>query len=186
MSDSEHRRRFETWLAAQFRLPVGISADGPERVMALVRGSVGPARRRRRGATPATAFAFAACVLGVIAFRMATLLVPTSDDRLIGTEAGLRDTISAFRDSMEGTARLVGVAVIAPAAARIAIVHDFHGWDLRITPVAQRGERAVRSAALSIAPGLHLSPVTRGAALDFADTVQSSLTSDSVPPPERR
>ncbi|HVD05264.1 MAG TPA: hypothetical protein VNB89_04580 [Gemmatimonadaceae bacterium] len=184
MSDSEHRRRFETWLAAEFRRPVAISADGPERVMALVRGSAGPARRRRRGATPAAAFAFAACVLGVIAFRMATLLVPTSDDRLVGADAGLRDTISAFRDSMEGTARLVGVAVIAPAAARIAVVHDFHGWDLRITPVAQRDERAVRNAAVSIAPGLHLSPVTRGAALDFADTVQSNSTADSVP--ERR
>jgi hypothetical protein len=184
MSDFEHRRRFESWLASEFRRPVATSADGPERVMALVRGSAAPARRRRRGATPATAFAFAACVLGVIAFRMATLLVPASDDRLMGTDAGLRDTISAFRDSMEGTARLVGVAVIAPAAARIAIVHDFHGWDLRITPVAQRGERAARNAALSIAPGLYLSPVTRSGAPDFGDTVQSGLTSDSVP--ERR
>lgn len=183
MSDSEHRR-FERWLAAALRRPVAIDAHGPERVMALVRGSAGPARRRRRGATPATAFAFAACVLGVIAFRMATLLVPTSDGRLMGTDAGLRDTISAFRDSMEGTARLVGVAVIAPAAARIAVVHDFHGWDLHITPVAQRDERAVHTATLSIAPGLHLSPVARSVAPDFADGVHSSSTSDSVP--ERR
>ena len=180
MSDTENRR-FQVWLAAALRRPVAVDADGPERVMALVRGSAGPARRRRRGATPATAFAFAACVLGVIAFRMASLLVPTSGDRVMGADAGLRDTISAFRDSMEGTARLVGVAVVAPAAARIAIVHDFHGWDLHITPLAQRDARA---ATLSIAPGLHLSPVTRGVATGFADEVQSNLSSDSVP--ERR
>jgi hypothetical protein len=184
MSDSEHRRRFEAWLAAEFRRPVAIDSDGPERVMSRVRASAGLARHRRRGATPATAFAFAVCVVGVIAFRMAALLVPTYDNRLVGSDAGLRDTISAFRDSIEGTARLVGVAVIAPAAARIAVAHDFHGWDLRITPVAEHDEGAARSAMLDVAAGLRLSPVTRSGAAHLADTVRGGPMSDSVP--ERR
>ena len=123
MSDSSPRERFEAWLASEFQRPVRVAANGPERVMALVRASSGFTRPRRHGATPSAAFAFAACVVGVIAFRMATLLVPaTSFDRFAGSDAGLRDTISAFRDGMTGTARLVEVAMIAPAAARIAVV----------------------------------------------------------------
>ena len=180
MSDFE-RGRFEAWLAAEFRRAVATDAAGPERVMSRVRASAGLARRRRRGATPATAFAFAACVLGIFAFRMTALLVPaTSIGSLAEGGAGLRDTISAFTDSMEGTARLVGVAVIAPAAARIAVVHDFHGWDLRINPVALRDERDVRGVALSIATGLDLSPVTNRPLLKSGDSVSIGSTSDSV------
>lgn len=181
MSDSGYRRRFEAWLAAEFRRAVVTDVAGPERVMALVRASAGRAHRRRRGATPATAFAFAACVLGVFAFRTATLLVPSTSATSFAEEgAGLRDTISAFTDSMEGTARLVSVAVIAPAAARIAVVHDFHGWDLHTSQLDQRDGRA---ATLNIVPGLRLSPATGRAALDL-DSVSRSSTSDSVP--ERR
>jgi hypothetical protein len=183
MSDSGHDRRFEAWLAAEFRRTVATNVGGPERVMSLVRASAGRARRRRHRNTPATAFAFTAFVLGVFAFRMATLLAPsTSVSSFAEGGAGLRDTISAFTDSMQGTARVVGVAVIAPAAARIAVVHDFHGWDLHIGHVAQRDERAVR-ADLSIAPGLRLSGVTDRAGLDL-DSLSGNSASDSMP--ERR
>jgi hypothetical protein len=183
MSDFAHRRGFEAWLAGELRRTVVTDAAGPERVMSFVRASAVRAHRRHRGATPATAFAFAACVIGVFAFRMATLLVPsTSAASFAEGRAGLRDTISAFTDSMRGTARLVSVAVIAPAAARIAVAHDFHGWDLHIDQVAQRDERAIRDAALSIAPGLRLSPMTIGATLDPESTSRSSMA-DSVPEP---
>ena len=181
MSDSGYRRRFEAWLAAEFRRAVVTDVAGPERVMALVRASARRGRGRRRGATPATAFAFAACVLGVFAFRMATLLVPSMSTASVAQEgAGLRDTISAFTDSMEGTARLVSVAVIAPAAARIAVVHDFHGWDLRTSQIAQRHER---DGAMNFAPGLRLTPVTGRGVLDLYSVSRRS-TSDSMP--ERR
>jgi hypothetical protein len=182
MFDSGHCRRFEAWLTAELRRAVATDVAGPERVMSLVRASSGHARRRRRGATPATAFAFTVCVLGVFAFRMATLLMPaTSTTSFTERGAGLRDTISAFTDSMEGTARLVSVAVIAPAAARIAVVHDFHGWDLHLSKVAQRDERV---GALSFVPGLRLAPVTSRATPYLVDSVSRSSTSDSVP--ERR
>ena len=185
MSDSGHRRRFESWLAAEFRRAVATDVAGPARVMSLVRASSGYARRKRRAATPATGFAFTVCVLGVFAFRMATLLVPpTSTPSFAESGAGLRDTISAFTDSMEGTARLVGVAVIAPAAARIAVVHDFHGWDLRIGQIAQREERTVSGAAVSIAPGLRLALVTSRATPSLVGSVSGRSTSDRVP--ERR
>lgn len=181
MSESEHRR-FDTWLAAELRRPVAFKADGPQRVMASVLSVAGAHRATRRVArarnvAPSTAFAFAACVIGIIAFRMATMLAPSTNvDRFSG-DAGLRDTISAFRDSMNGTARLVAVAVIAPAAARIAVVHDFHGWDLRIAPASPSAEQPSRTAALHIAPGLRLSPVSH----DVADSGQAGSTSDSLP-----
>jgi hypothetical protein len=182
MSDFDHRRRFESWLAKEMHRPIRVDANGPERVMALVRANARPARRPRALTTPATAFAFAACVVGVIAFRMATLLVPTASfDRSEGRDAGLRDTISAFRDSMESTARLVGIAVIAPAAARIAVAHDFHGWDLRIAPA--RGDERAGNGTLSVAPGLQLSPVNDSAS-GIADASHLGTILDSVP--ERR
>ena len=160
MSDHRRRHAFDAWLAKQMQRPVQVDAEGPARVMARVRASVGHAPRHRREATPTTAFAFAACVVGLIAFRMATMLGPaTQANALNGGDAGLRDTISAFRDSMESTARLVGVAVIVPAAARIAVAHDFHGWDLHITPEAALSTSRGDGGAVSIAPGLHLAPV---------------------------
>jgi hypothetical protein len=177
--------RFESWLAAEFRRPVRIASDGPDRVMSAVRSSAPAARKRRRGATPSAAFAFAACTVGIIAFRMATLLVPvTSAGGFAGRDSGLRDTISSFRDSLDGTARLVGVAVIAPAAARIAVVHDFHGWDLHIAPASSPDEHVVRGATASISAGLHLSLIGRPSAQDAADTLHGGAISDSVP--ERR
>ena len=185
MSDSGYGRRFEAWLAAELRRAVVTDVVGPERVMSLVRASSVHTRHRRRGATPATAFAFTVCVLGVFALRMATLLMPAMSTTSFNERgAGLRDTISAFTDSMEGTARLVGVAVIAPAAARIAVVHDFHGWDLHMSKVAQRDELVMLGGALSIMPGLRLTPVTSRATPYLVDSVSSSSTSDSVP--ERR
>ena len=167
MSDSGHRRRFEAWLAAELRRAVVTDVAGPQRVMSLVRASSGHASRRRRGSTPATAFAFTVCVLGVFAFRMATLLMPaTSTANFAERGAGLRDTISAFTDSMEGTARLVGVAVIAPAAARIAVVHDFHGWDLHISKIAQRDERVAHGGDIE-----HRARPSAGARDEPSDTI---------------
>lgn len=185
MSDAAPRSRFETWLAAELQRPVAIDAAGPERVMSLVHASSRRARHGHRSATPATAFAFAACIVGVIAFRMATLLAPaTGVGGFHASDAGRQDTISAFRDSMEGTARLVGIAVIAPAAARIAVVHDFHGWDLHVLPAARPSDRVARGGALGITSGLSLSPVTHAASHDLADTVMRGTITDSTP--ERR
>jgi hypothetical protein len=173
MSDQE-RHAFEAWLAKQMQREIPMDHDGPARVMARVRASTSQASVRRRERTPAAAFAFAACVVGLIAFRMAAMLAPaTQTSAFTAGDAGLRDTISAFRDSMESTARLVGVAVIAPAAARIAVAHDFHGWDLRITPTVTASTGRNDGGSLSIAPGLHLSPVS-----------ERAHGSDSVP--ERR
>lgn len=163
MSDST-RRAFEAWLATQMHRQPSVDAEGPARVMARIRSLSVHAPRRRHEKTPATAFAFAACVVGLFAFRIAAMLTPVNQGSAYG-DAGLRDTISAFQDSMTSAARLVGVAVIAPAAARIAVAHDFHGWDLRIDPAAVVSD-VDRRTAVSIAPGLHLSPVgdrTRGA-----------------------
>ena len=185
MSDTTPRSRFETWLAAELRRPVAIDAGGPARVMSLVHASSRRGSHGRRSATPAAAFAFAACVVGVIAFRMATLLAPaTGVGGFQVGDAGLQDTISAFRDSMEGTARLVGVAVIGPVAARMAVVHDFHGWDLHVLPTVPPNGRSLRAGALGITPGLSLSPVTHAASRDLADTVVRGTITDSTP--ERR
>lgn len=182
MSDGNARRRFDAWLAHELRRPVAIGSEGPERVMAMVRGAGRHGARRTRRASPATGFAFAACLVGVIAFRMATLLVPPSPTMNAIDGAGLRDTVGAFRDSMEGTARLVGVAVVAPAAARIAVVHDFHGWDLHVGAAA--ANRGARSATLDIAPGLVLHPAPAVSARSIEDSMRASILDDSVP--ERR
>jgi hypothetical protein len=177
--EPEHRDRYEAWLAGELRRPVPVGADGPQRVMSRVRRAAASAKRRSDG-RPAAAFAFAACVVGIFAFRMAGLLVPTvGDSRAADGAAEIRDTISSLRDSMQGTARLV--SVIAPAAARIAIAHDFHGWDLHFTPGTSRTERATHSAALRLAPDLHLYPVTQPG---LADSTPANLTTDSMP--ERR
>jgi hypothetical protein len=182
MSDLNARRRFDAWLSHELRRPVAIDPDGPEHVMAMVRGARRHGARRNRRATPATGFAFAACLVGVIAFRMATLLVPSSPTIGAIDGAGLRDTIGAFRDSMEGTARLVGVAVVAPAAARIAVVHDFHGWDLHVGKVAADRERG--TATLDLAPGLVLHPAQAVSARSLEDSMRATILDDSMP--ERR
>lgn len=148
------------WIVAEARRPVVVDAAARARLLAAVRAAPRPERPSRFRAwlleprqlalPPLAALAAAAGLVGIGV--IAGLLLNRD-----GRPSIERGPIAVVDSQLPDThrTRVVKFVLIAPQAARVAVVGDFNGWDISATP-AKRQPDGTWSTFVSLPPGRHV------------------------------
>lgn len=164
----------EAWLERELRRPVHLDPEGKSRLMACVRAE--PLRprpapvpghksgARTRYASPIIGILLAASFVGLISTNALRSITGRGarDAPAVG-RAGLADSMAttmawALQSTFEDTLRLVRFMLVAPTAARVALVGDFNAWNPASTPLTAIGEaewRGVWAVTVALAQGRH-------------------------------
>lgn len=148
------------WIVAEARRPVVVDAAARARLLAAVRSAPRPERRshfrawllepRHLALPPLAALAAAA---GLVGIGVLAGLLLNRDGRLPAERGPLAVVESQLPDSHR--TRVIKFVLIAPQAARVAVVGDFNGWDIAATP-AKRQPDGTWSTFVSLPPGRHV------------------------------
>jgi hypothetical protein len=148
------------WIVAEARRPVVVDAAARARLLAAVRSAPRPERPtrlrawliepRRLALPPLAALAAAASLVGIGVF---VGLLFNRDGRPSIERGSIAVVDSQLPDSHR--TRVVKFVLIAPQAARVAVVGDFNGWDISATP-ATRQPDGTWSTFVSLPPGRHV------------------------------
>jgi hypothetical protein len=148
------------WIIAEARRPVVVDAAARARLLAAVRSAPRPERRSRVRAwlleprhlalPPLAALAAAAGLVGIgvisgLAFNRDGR-PPIEQGMPVAVKPQLPDSVAP---------RVVKFVLIAPQAARVAVVGDFNGWDLSATP-ARRQPDGTWTTFVTLPPGRHV------------------------------
>lgn len=148
-------------IVAEARRPVTMDPAARARLLAAIRAEPRPSRRgrvlgwlvepRRIALPPLATVALAAGLVGIGVLgglaihrdgRLATAQRPAVD---VGNPR-LPDTLAA---------RTIKFVLVAPQAARVALVGDFNDWDQSATPMKAQGADGTWTAFVPLQPGLH-------------------------------
>ena len=131
------------WIVAEARRPVVVDADARARLLAAVRAAPRPERPSRVLAflfeprslalAPLAALAAAAGLVGIGVF--AGLLF--NRDGRSPTEQVIPVVVDPQLPDSHRT-RVIKFVLVAPQAARVAVVGDFNGWDISATPAKRQ------------------------------------------------
>jgi hypothetical protein len=148
------------WIVAEARRPVVVDAAARARLLAAVRSAPRPERPSRFRAwlleprhlalPPLAALAAAA---GLVGIGVIAGLLFNRDGRPSIERGPIAVVESQLPDSLR--TRVIKFVLIAPQAARVAVVGDFNGWDLAATP-ATRQPDGTWSTFVSLPPGRHV------------------------------
>ena len=148
------------WIVAEARRPVVVDPAARARLLAAVHSAPRPERPTRFRAwlleprhlalPPLAALAAAA---GLVGIGVLAGFLLNRDGRLPAERGPLAVVESQLPDSHR--TRVVKFVLIAPQAARVAVVGDFNGWDLSATP-AKRQPDGTWSTFVSLPPGRHV------------------------------
>lgn len=159
---------FAARIAAPLRAPVAIDAAFDGRVMAAVSADaaagLGPSRDASRAAaspgpvaihwwqrsrtvelSPLSGFAIAAGIAGIAILGSLGL----------GSRLGPSDRTGAVASVVHDTVQVVRFVFVDAAAARVAVVGDFNGWNAQATPLAREGAPGVWAVSLPLRSGRH-------------------------------
>ncbi|HEX5438400.1 MAG TPA: isoamylase early set domain-containing protein [Gemmatimonadaceae bacterium] len=144
-------------VAREVRSPVHLDAAFDARVMAAVRATRLPLRRRRVLAgmlrqrrvmlSPIGALALAAGFAGVVAASTLALYAPATKS-VTPAARGAAGAVPATR-------RLIQFVLTAPSASRVALAGDFNGWSTTATLLRRAPGANVWSVSVPLAPGRH-------------------------------
>ena len=144
------------WIVAEARRPVVIDAGARERLLTAVRAAPRPHREsrfrgwleRRYSVAPLAALAAAAGLVGIGVIAGLAL----NRDGRVPAEQGSPVVVGS---QLPDSPRVVKFVLIAPQAARVAVVGDFNGWDESKTP-AERHPDGTWSTFVTLRPGRHV------------------------------
>jgi hypothetical protein len=148
------------WVVTEARRPVTINAVARERLLEALRAEPAPSRaipalawlaEPRRFALPP--FAAAALAAGLVGIGVLGGLALNRDGRRAEQLPAVAVVHPQLPDSV--AARTVKFVLIAPQAARVSVVGDFNGWDVRATPMVAQGKDGTWTAFVPLQPGLH-------------------------------
>jgi len=146
------------WIVAEARRPVAVDDAARRRLLEALRAEPQPTRRRfdwllepRRFALPP--LATAALAAGLMGIGVIGGLVINRD----GPKAGRPRAEVAETPRLPGSIvpRAVKFVLIAPQAARVAVVGDFNGWDVSANPMTTQGKDGTWTIFVPLHPGLH-------------------------------
>lgn len=148
------------WIVAESRRPVVVDGAARARLLAAVRSEPRPERPSRFRAwlveprhlalPPLAALAAAA---GLVGIGVIAGLFINRDGRPSIERGSIAVVDSQLPDSHR--TRVIKFVLIAPQAARVAVVGDFNGWDISATP-AKRQPDGTWSTFVSLPPGRHV------------------------------
>jgi hypothetical protein len=148
------------WIVAEARRPVVVDAAARARLLAAVHSAPRPERRSRVRAwlleprhLALPPLATLAAAAGLVGIGILAGFLLNRDGRLPAERGDLAVVDSQLPDSHR--TRVVKFVLIAPQAARVAVVGDFNGWDLSATP-AKRQPDGTWSTFVSLPPGRHV------------------------------
>jgi hypothetical protein len=148
------------WIVSEARRPVMVDPAARERLLSAVRAAPRPERQTRLRAwlleprhvafPPLATLAAAAGLVGIgviagLAYNRDGR-TPIEQDIPVAVKPQLPDSIAP---------QVVKFVLIAPQAARVAVVGDFNGWDLSATP-ARRQPDGTWATFVTLAPGRHV------------------------------
>jgi hypothetical protein len=145
------------WIVAEARRPVAVDARARELLLAAVRLAPRPKREsrirgwfseRRYSVAPLAALAAAA---GLVGIGVIAGLALNRDGR---APAG-QGTPVVVDSQLPDSPRVVKFVLIAPQAARVAVVGDFNGWDDTKTPAVRQPD-GTWSTFVTLRPGRHV------------------------------
>jgi hypothetical protein len=159
MSDDMDRLDpYVEWIATEARRPVSIDPAARQRLLDAIRAEPAPQRSgrvlawlvepRRFVLPPIAAAALAAGLVGIGILGGSTI----NRDGRQSTERPPADVASP---RLPDSARAVKFVLIAPQAARVAVVGDFNGWDAAATP-AVREKDGTWSTYIPLRPGRYV------------------------------
>jgi len=131
------------WIVAEARRPVSVDDAARHRLLEALRAEPQPTRRRldwlvepRRFVLPP--LATAALAAGLVGIGVISGLLINRD----GQQADQRPADVADTPRLPGSiaSRAVKFVLIAPQAARVAVVGDFNGWDVSASPMTTQGK----------------------------------------------
>lgn len=148
------------WIITEARRPVVMDGAARTRLMDALRSEDAPRRQsrvigwlvepRRFALPPLATFAAAAGLVGIGIFS--GLLIgrdgraPTEQLSAVAANPQLPDSVAP---------RVIKFVLVAPQAAKVALVGDFNGWDLEATP-AQRQPDGSWATFVQLSPGRHV------------------------------
>lgn len=146
------------WIVAEARRPVLVNAAARARLLDAVRSAPAPERPsrfrawllepRRFSVAPLAGLAAAA---GLVGIGIISGLVLNRDGRPPAGQGSPVVVDTQFPDSP----RVVKFVLIAPQAARVAVVGDFNGWDDTKTPAVRQPD-GTWSTFVTLRPGRHV------------------------------
>ena len=148
------------WIIAEARRPVVIDPAARARLTEALRSEAAPRRRNaivgwfvepRRFALPPIATLAAAAGLVGIGIASGLLIgrdgrAPTEQPSAVAAKPQLPDSIAP---------RVIKFVLVAPQAAKVAVVGDFNGWDMNATP-AERQSDGSWATFVPLKPGRHV------------------------------
>lgn len=149
------------WIATEARRPVAADAAARERLLQALRAEPAPARQprlltwltepRRVALAPLAAAALAAGLVGI------GVLGGIAINRDGRSAAEQLPAVAAGRPQLPDSLapRTVKFVLVAPEAAKVAVVGDFNRWDTSATPMTSQGAEGTWTVYVPLAPGLH-------------------------------
>ena len=148
------------WIITEARRPVVMDGAARTRLMEALRSEAAPRRQsrviewlvepRRFALPPLATLAAAAGLVGIGLFTGLRLgrdgRAPTAQLPAVAANPQLPDSVSA---------RVIKFVLVAPQAAKVALVGDFNGWDPEATP-AQRQPDGSWATFVQLHPGRHV------------------------------
>ncbi len=148
------------WIIAEARRPVVMDAAARTRLMDALKSEVAPRRQSRvmgwlveprRFALPPLATLTAAA--GLVGIGILTGLLLGRDGRAPTEQRPAVAAVPQLPDSF--APRVIKFVLVAPQAAKVALVGDFNGWDAEATP-AQRQSDGSWATFVQLRPGRHV------------------------------
>ncbi|HEY8175327.1 MAG TPA: isoamylase early set domain-containing protein [Gemmatimonadaceae bacterium] len=149
------------WIVSEARRSVAVDPAARHRLLEAIQGESRPERRSpvlawlvqpRRFALPP--LATAALAAGLVGIGVIGGLAIHRDGRLPTEQLSSAGAAhSQLPDSV--TPRAVKFVLIAPQAARVALVGDFNGWDAAANPMMTQGVNGMWTVFVPLQPGLH-------------------------------
>lgn len=146
------------WIVSEARRPVVVDADARARLLDAVRAAPRPVRpsRFRRWLLRPRHIAIAplaglAAAAGLVGIGILAGLAYNRDGRLPIEQ----DSPVVVNPQLPDSPRVVKFVLIAPQAARVAVVGDFNGWDEAATPAVKQPD-GTWSTFVTLRPGRHV------------------------------
>jgi hypothetical protein len=147
------------WIVAEARRPVMVDVAARARLLAAVRSSPKPERRSRFRAWLIEPRHFAipplatlAAAAGLVGIGVISGLLLNRDGRPTAAEQGSSVVVDS---QLPDSPRVVKFVLIAPQAARVAVVGDFNGWDDTKTPAIRQAD-GTWATFVTLRPGRHV------------------------------
>ena len=149
------------WIVTEARRPVAVDAAARERLLRALRAESAPGREPRlltwlseprRFALPP--LATAALAAGLVGVGVLAGLAINRDGR---TATERLPAVAVARPQLPDSLapRAVKFVLVAPQAARVAVVGDFNRWDVAATPMTTHGADGTWTVYVPLEPGLH-------------------------------